>query len=156
MLRWWGPLAIATAVVATTALPLASYKNLETGRTMTFHAGALGFVIGGGAILAAVQSLPTSSRWRFTALVVACVVLLLSACAALNSIKVANDAANRGGTGSTTAYAPGAGLVIIAAFALVVMIGVGYADGRKATASRAAIRRGAAEATASRASESSR
>jgi len=129
---------VAVVLAATAFLPLASYRNYATGDMTTFHGGVFAFAIGCCGLVAAALSLLPQTRYALCAVLVASATVVLAVAAALTRIKMTNDASNHGSAPGQTAYAPGAGLAILLAMALLVLVVAAYRDARDAQASRSA------------------
>ncbi len=135
-MRWWARVLVGGLLASTVALPWATYRNLATGHTSTFGAGAFAIVIVCGALGAMGCSLMSSARARLVALLLGGAMVPVTAAAALTAIKTANDAAQRGIGPSETAYAAGSGVAIAAAILLTVLIALAYAEARAGATAR--------------------
>ena len=133
-MRWGARVLVGGLLASTTALPWATYRNVATGRTTTFGAGAFAITIACGALAAVGLSLLPAPRLRFTALLLAGALVPVSAAAALTRIKMANEAANRSIGPFETAYAVGGGFAIAAAILLTVLTFLAWAEARSAAA----------------------
>ncbi len=118
-------------IVATTAMPWATYKEVSTDRTIWFRGGPLAAVLvtlGAVSVVLSVVSLARLSRSMLRVeLVVGCTAVGVSIALALSKISAANHFSSFQEGGAQTSYAIGAGLGVIVSIAIVVTSAIGLA-----------------------------